>query len=171
VLFAGARGRILDAGVGTGRNMPYYPAGGAVTGIDLSAPMLSRAKWRREKMGAEVVLRAMDVKKTDFPDGHFDTIAATFLFCVLDQADQLPALRELCRISKDGGEIRILEYAYSSNRARRLMMRLWSPWVALMYGAAFDRNTKSYVSAAGLRLVERRFLYKDIIKLLVLRPR
>ena len=49
-------------------------------------------------------------------------------------------------------------------------MRLWAPWVRLMYGATFDRHTERYVQAAGLRLVEERFLFKDIIKLLVLRP-
>jgi len=50
-------------------------------------------------------------------------------------------------------------------------MRLWAPWVRLVYGATFDRNTEQYVDAAGLELTEERFLYQDIIKLLVLRPR
>jgi hypothetical protein len=48
-------------------------------------------------------------------------------------------------------------------------MRLWAPWVRLLYGAAFDRNTEHYIGAAGLELIDSRFVFKDMIKLLVLR--
>ncbi len=171
VLFEGAGGTVLDAGVGTGRNMPFYPEGGEVTGIDISPQMLARAQKRKERLGVSAELRLMDVTATGFPGGHFDYVIATFLFCVLDDEDQLPALRELLRICKPDGEIRLLEYTYSSDPQKRLMMRLWAPWVRLVYGAAFDRHTERYVEAAGLELAEDRFLYQDIIKMLVLRPR
>lgn len=171
ILFDGVGGRVLDAGVGTGRNMPFYPQGGQVVGIDLSPHMLARARKRKARLGAEVELRHMDVIETDFPDRHFDYVVATFLFCVLDEEDQLPALRELRRICKPEGEIRLLEYTYSRDPLKRFVMRLWAPWVRVMYGATFNRHTERYVDAAGLRLVEERFLFEDIIKLLVLQPR
>jgi ubiquinone/menaquinone biosynthesis C-methylase UbiE len=171
VLFESLEGAVLDAGVGTGRNMPFYPPMGEVIGIDLSARMLAEARKRKARLGAAVELRLMDATATDFPDGRFEHVVATFLFCVLDDEDQLPALRELCRICKPGGDIRLLEYAYSRDPLKRFVMRLWTPWVRLVYGAAFDRNTEQYVEAAGLELVEERFLFHDIIKLLVLRPR
>jgi ubiquinone/menaquinone biosynthesis C-methylase UbiE len=171
MLFEGVHGSILDAGVGTGRNMPFYPQDGEVTGVDISPQMLSRARRRKASLGVSAELREMDVTATDFPDGRFDYVIATFLFCVLDDKDQLPALRELGRVCKPAGEIRLIEYAYSRDPLRRFVMRLWAPWVRLMYGAAFDRHTERYVDAAGLELVEERFLLKDIIKLLVLRPR
>ncbi len=172
-LYAGASGRILDAGIGTGRNMPFYPADSDVIGIDLSAAMLKRAAMRRAKrsspMQTDVALARMDVCATAFADASFDLIAATFLFCVLDHDQQLPALRELGRILRPDGEIRILEYAYSRAPLRRWIMGLWAPWVRWAYGAAFDRDTERYVGDAGLRIVESRFLYRDVIKLLVLR--
>ena len=171
VLFEGVGGTVLDAGVGTGRNMPFYPAGAMVTGIDNSALMLARARKRKERLGVQAGLSLMDVTATGFPGGHFDYVIATFLFCVLDGDDQLPALRELLRVCKPDGEIRLLEYAYSGDPLKRLVMRLWAPWVRLLYGAAFDRDTERYVEAAGLELVRIRFLYHDIIKMLVLRPR
>jgi ubiquinone/menaquinone biosynthesis C-methylase UbiE len=171
IMFEGVRGRVLDAGVGTGRNMSLYPADGEMIGIDLSPEMLSQARKRQARLGIEVELLERNVLATDFPDGHFDTIVATFLFCVLDDEDQLPALRELRRICKADGTLRILEYAYSRNPVSRLIMRLWAPWVRMMYGATFDRHTEQYVEAAGFELVENRFLFKDIIKLLVLKPR
>jgi ubiquinone/menaquinone biosynthesis C-methylase UbiE len=141
-----------------------------VVGIDLSPAMLARAKHRRDRLGLEVALEEMDVLHTSFPDHNFDAVVATFLFCVLPPESQAPALCELARICKPGGQIRILEYAYSEHPLRRLVMRLWAPWVRWAYGAAFDRATEGYLAEAGLEAVETRFLYKDIIKLIVARP-
>ncbi|MDP6705934.1 MAG: class I SAM-dependent methyltransferase [Alphaproteobacteria bacterium] len=171
MLFEGAEGTVLDAGVGTGRNMPFYPPKAEVVGIDLSSRMLEQAERRRSRHDARVALRQMDVTRTDFPDRHFDHVVATFLFCVLDDDLQLPALAELRRILKPDGEIRLLEYTYSEDPLRRLVMRFWAPWVRLLYGATFDRRTERYVDDAGLVLVEDRFVVYDIIKLLVLRQR
>lgn len=170
-IFTELSGRILDAGVGTGRNMPFYPEGSEVTGIDVSPAMLERAAERRAKLDRVVELFEMDVRHTSFPDNHFDAVVATFLFCVLNDDQQLPALRELSRVCRPNGEIRLLEYTYSQIPVRRLAMRLWSPWVRMLYGAAFDRETERYIPDAGLELVERRFVLHDIIRMLVLRPR
>src|SRR5438093_8641160 len=82
-MFRGMSGRILDAGVGTGRNFPFYPPGSEVVGIDLSPAMLSRAERRRATAAASVELRAMDVTRLDFSAHSFDAAVATFLFCVL----------------------------------------------------------------------------------------
>ncbi len=170
MLFQSVRGALLDAGVGTGRNMPFYPGDTGAFGIDLSPRMLAQAGKRKARLGVAVELREADVRATGFADDRFDFVIATFLFCVLEADDQLPALSELRRICKPGGEIRLLEYTTSTRPLKRLVMRLWAPWVRLIYGAAFDRETARYVDAAGLRLVEERFVFQDIIKLLVLTP-
>lgn len=171
VMFTGLSGRVLDAGVGTGRNMAFYPAGMQVTGIDLSRAMLSRAAARRDRLGVEVDLLEGDICGTGLPDGHFDAAVATFLFCVLDDSLQLPALRELARIVRPGGEVRILEYQYSARPWKRFVMHFWAPWVRFAYGATFDRDTERYLPDAGLEAVEIRFLHQDIIKLIVARAR
>ncbi len=162
---------MLDAGVGTGRNFPYYPHNTMVTGIDLSPAMLARARHRRDKLGTMVNLKEMNVTEMDFADDSFDAIVSTFLFCVLDAEYQKPALEELCRVCRTDGVIHILEYAYSEKPLQRFIMKLWAPWVRYAYGAEFDRNTEQYLEAAGLELVETKFLYKDIIKLLLVRPK
>lgn len=169
VMFAGLSGRLLDAGVGTGRNMAFYPPNAQVTGVDLSPAMLSRAVACREQLGVEVELLERDICDTRLPEGHFDAAVATFLFCVLDDSLQLPALKELSRIVRPGGEIRILEYQYSARPWKRFVMHLWAPWVRMAYGATFDRNTEQYLPEAGLEIVEERFLFQDIIKLIVAR--
>jgi ubiquinone/menaquinone biosynthesis C-methylase UbiE len=170
ILFNGLDGDLLDAGVGNGRNFPFYPPASRVTGIDLSPAMLERARRRKEKLRISVSLQEMDVTALAFADDRFDSIVSTFLFCVLDADQQQPALEELRRVCRPGGTIRILEYSISEIPLRRFIMKLWAPWVRFAYGAAFDRHTEQYLEAAGLELVEQKFLYKDIIKLLTLRP-
>ncbi len=166
-LFVGLEGRILDAGVGTGRNISFYPRQSPVVGNDLSPAMLARARLRKVCFGFDVELREMDVCKTDFPDGFFDAVVSTFLFCVLDDSLQLPALRELARICRPGGQIRLLEYSLPAKPVHRFIMkRVWTPWVRWVYGAAFDRNTEQYLDAAGLRLIDQRFVHRDIIMLI-----
>lgn len=172
VIFDGLSGDLLDAGTGTGRNIPFYPKAASVTGIDLSPSMLALAGRRRKASGADVRLIEADVMDTPFADGRFQAIVATFLFCVLEPEHQQPALAELRRICRPGGEIRILEYSLPQSSLRRWMMtRIWAPWVRFAYGAAFDRNTEQYLEAAGLELISRRFIYRDIIKLLIARPK
>ena len=171
LLFAGLSGRILDAGVGTGRNIPFYPQDGDMLGIDLSPAMLTRASRRRDEVGRDVALMEMDIMHTSFEDNSFDAVVSTFLFCVLAPEHQLPALKELARICKPDGEIRLLEYSYSKNPMKRFIMRLWAPWVRFAYGAAFDRNTYLYLEDAGFEETENYFLVEDIIRFIVARPK
>ena len=72
-VFDGLSGRILDAGIGTGRNVEFYPQGAKVVGIDISPAMLARAERRlRPSPATTVELREMDVTRLDFPAGSFD---------------------------------------------------------------------------------------------------
>ena len=171
MLFEGLRGNLLDAGVGTGRNFPFYPKDCFVTGIDLSSAMLERARWRKSKLDTAVDLYEMNVTELDFADDSFDSVVSTFLFCVLDETQQQPALEELCRVCRPDGSIHIVDYAYSQNPFCLLIMKLWAPFVYRAYGAKFNRHTEQYLEAAGLDLVEKKFLYRDIIKLLIVRPK
>lgn len=82
---------------------------------------------------------------------------------------ELPALRELGRVVKSGGIIRLLEYVRPKRRLRRFITRLWQPWITWAYGASFDRQAERHVPAAGLELVGSRFVVDDLLKLLTLR--
>jgi ubiquinone/menaquinone biosynthesis C-methylase UbiE len=165
-MFYGLSGRILDAGVGTGRNFLFYPAGSEVVGIDLSPAMLARAQRRLSAAATRVELREMDVTRLEFADHSFEAAVATFLFCTLPDELQVAALRELRRVVKPGGIIRCLEYTRPSGGLRRAMTRLWEPWVYWAYGATFDRQTERIAPEAGLQLFESRFVYDELIKLL-----
>ena len=171
MLFTGLSGRILDAGVGTGRNIPFYPPEAEVTGIDSSREMLARAERRRARLEARVELLERDVRATALPESSFDAVVASFLFCVLPQQDQVPALRELARVAKPGAELRLLEYTRPQAPFRRMLTRVWEPWVRWAYGASFDRDVARDVPAAGLELVETRFVIDELVHYVVARVR
>jgi ubiquinone/menaquinone biosynthesis C-methylase UbiE len=169
LLFAGLSGRLLDVGVGTGRNIPFYPPGAEMVGIDISPKMLAGAERRRAELGARVELHRMDVTRLDLPDRSFDAAIATFVFCVLPDAEQRAALRELARVVKPGGIIRLLEYVRPQGARRRFVARLWEPWMAWAYGAGFDRRTEEHIRGAGLAVNSVSFVVDDLIKLIEIR--
>ncbi len=169
LLLDGLSGRILDAGVGTGRNIPFYPGGSDIVGMDLSNAMLRRAHRRRQRLDAPLHLVAANICQAPFADGYFDAAIATFLFCVLDDDDQLPALRELARVCRRGGEMRILDYVLPEDPRRRRAARRMAPVIKFLFGASVERNTEQYAAAAGLTVTERRMVAGDYCRLLVLR--
>jgi ubiquinone/menaquinone biosynthesis C-methylase UbiE len=165
LLFEGLSGRILDAGVGTGRNCAFYPPGATVVGIDISPAMLSRAERRCRSAVAEVQLQQMDVTRLEFADHSFDAAVAAFLFCVLPDELQLPGLRELARVVKVGAPIRLLGFVRPQNPLRRALSRLWQPWIGWAYGASFDRQTAEHLPEAGLEATQTRYVIADLVKL------
>ncbi len=164
-LFEGLAGAILDAGIGTGHNMPFYPPGARVTGIDISPAMLRRARARRDRLELDVALCRMDVAAMAFADDSFDHAVATFVCCVLPEDRMRPALRELARVVRPGGTIRLLDYRLSRRPLRRLAQRLTAPWVRWAYGAELDRDTAGAAEAEGLRVTRRRFLAADVVEM------
>ena len=170
LLFAGLSGDILDAGVGTGRNMDFYPPGARVTGIDVSPAMLARADHRRARLGLEATLLERDIRNTRLPDESFDAIVASFVFCVLPQEHHPAALRELARLCRPGGELRLLEYTRPTGPFRRTLTRLWEPWINWAYGASYDRNVEAALPDAGFAVVEARFVVDELIRFIRVTP-
>lgn len=163
-------GRLLEVGVGTGRNFPYHPAGADVTGIDLSNRMLDKARHKAEDLHRSIDLREMDVQKLAFPDASFDAAAATFVFCSVP--DSVCGLRELARVVKPGGWIILLEHV-RIDRPGILgrLMDVLDPLVVRMMGAHINRRTVDCVRRAGLA-VERveDLALLGLVKLIVARP-
>jgi hypothetical protein len=78
-------------------------------------------------------------------------------------------LRELGRVVRPGGVIRLLEYVRPRRTFRRFISCLWQPWIAWAYGASFDRETERHVPEAGLEVVHSRFVVDDLLKLITVR--
>jgi len=168
-LVEGLTGQVLEAGVGTGRNLPYYARGVGVLGIDSSPAMLARAARRRVRSVASIELRDMDVTSLDLPDNAFDAAVASFLFCVLADDQQLAGLRELRRVVRPGGRIRLLNFVRPRGAVGRWVAKLSEPWAAWAFGASYDRRTEEHLSEAGLEMANVRYVVNDFVKLLELR--
>jgi len=144
--------RILEIGVGTGKNFPFYPTEAKVTAIDLSDRMLARARALAERDGVSVDLKQMDVQQLEFANGSFDTVVDTFVFCSVP--DPIIGLTEVSRVCVPGGKVIMLEHVLHANRILAAMMHLANPFVVRMMGANINRRTVDNVARSGL-VVER----------------
>lgn len=157
-------GRILEVGVGTGKNMPYYPEGAQVTAIDLSEGMLAKAQGRAEELGSDVELRHMDIQHLNFPQRTFDAAVATFVFCSVPLP--VKGLKELGRAVKPGGDIWLLEHVRVNRPVVGSLMDLVNPLVVRMMGANINRRTVENVKRAGLNILDVEDLKGDLVKLI-----
>jgi ubiquinone/menaquinone biosynthesis C-methylase UbiE len=162
-------GRTLEVGVGTGKNMPYYPDDVEVVGIDLSDRMLVEARQRARREGVNVELYEMDAQNLEFEDDYFDAAVATFVFCSVP--DAVRSLQELARVVKPEGEILLLEHVRINEPVIGSLMDLLNPLVVRMMGANINRRTVENVQRAGLT-VERveELAPGGLVKLIIARP-
>lgn len=161
-------GRVLEVGVGTGKNLLFYPPGAHVTAIDLSDRMLARARRRAVELGVQVDLRLMDAQHLEFPDAVFDAAVATFVFCSVP--DPVAGLRELGRVVRPGGDIWLLEHMWVDKPFVGPLMELLNPLVVHVMGANINRRTVENVRRAGLKLVTVKELRGELVRLIQARP-
>lgn len=157
-------GQVLEVGVGTGKNMAYYPAGARVTAIDLSSRMLDRARRRAQSLGLDVDLRVMDVQRLQFPDATFDAAVSTFVFCSVP--DPVRGLRELGRVVRPGGDIWLLEHVRIDRPIVGALMDALNPLVVRIMGANINRRTVENVRLAGLHVVQVENVRGELVKLI-----
>ena len=160
--------RVLEVGVGTGKNMSFWPRAVELTAIDLTPGMLDKAQRRAAELKLRVDLRLGDVQALEFPDASFDAAVATFVFCSVP--DPVLGLRELKRVVKPGGQIILLEHMRSPNKVIGKIMDVLNPLVVRVMGANINRRTLENVQAAGWSIEQADDLgMGGIIKLIVAR--
>lgn len=158
------KGKILEVGVGTGKNLPLYPTGCDVTGIDFSPEMLKRARARVEKLGLNVQLIEMDAQNMDFPDNTFDTVVATCVFCSVP--DPVKGFREIKRVCKPEGQVILMEHVRSENPLLGKIMDILNPLTVRLTGANINRDTVANLQKAGLKLSCVSNIKGDILKII-----
>ena len=148
-LVSGLTGDVLEVGVGNGLNLAHYDERARVTGIDYNHHMLSKAAARAQAARAEVALDVADVQALPFPDDRFDHAVAALVFCSV--ADPERGLRELLRVTKPGGSVRLLEHVRAApGRTRRAQSALSPLWSRLGDGCRLDRDTVATARRAGV---------------------
>jgi ubiquinone/menaquinone biosynthesis C-methylase UbiE len=153
-ILRGLRGRVLELGIGTGRNLPLYPSAvEGLSGIDPDEVMLRRAEKRAGKAPFAVDLIPVSAEQLPFEEASFDAAVATLAFCTIP--DPQKALREVRRVLKGGGEFRLLEHVRIEREPVRWLQEKATPlWKRVAGGCHLDRDTLAAVREAGFE-VER----------------
>ncbi len=145
-LLAAARGAVLEIGVGTGLNLPHYPA--AVTAITAVAPAAAldeRAARRASERGIAIELVNARAESLPFADQSFDTAVSTFVLCTV--ADPGAAVAELARVLRPAGRLLFLEHVVRPRGAGRLVQHLLDPLHRpLTCGCSLVRDTAAALS-------------------------
>ena len=152
-------GRVLEVGVGTGISLPDYARTTQLYGVDISEPMLSKARERVTELKLSNVegLSVMDAADLSFPDASFDVVVAQYVITTVP--DPEAALDEFARVLRPGGEIVLMSRVGAEDGLRRTLEHWFSP-VACRLGwrseFAWQRYARWAAATPGMRLVERR---------------
>jgi ubiquinone/menaquinone biosynthesis C-methylase UbiE len=150
-LARGARGRTLDVGCGTGRNLPLFPAQARIVGVDFTIDSLRRARRREPRA---LLVRA-SAEALPFREGSFDTVVSGLLLCSVARPDV--AVAEMRRVLRDDGELRLLEHVRSGVPWKARAQDFFQPaWTALSGGCHPNRDTEATVMRGGFAVSERR---------------
>jgi ubiquinone/menaquinone biosynthesis C-methylase UbiE len=151
-------GNVLEIGVGTGANLPFYAASPEnevrVTAVDIDAQMLRLARRRgaRGRRRATLSFAQANAQQLPFVDETFDHVVGSFVFCSID--DPTVALGEICRTLRPGGWLWLLEHVRGESVPLRwLTDTLAGPWLRLSHSCHLNRDTAATVQAAGLKVV------------------
>ncbi len=146
-------GRILEIGVGTGKNMYLYPAGAQVTAIDISPKMLEKATARAaSRPDITIELLTMDVSELTFDAALFDAVVGSFILMVVP--DPLKVLQEIKRVCKPGSKLFLLEFTRSDNRLVAFLQNMVTPLTYAVYRAHVNRDIVMLVQSSGFKITK-----------------
>lgn len=162
-------GKILEIGVGTGKNLAYYSALTKVTAIDISPSMLARAEKRLQKLvNKNIILKKMNAEMLTFSNNSFDYAVATCVFCSV--ANPIKSLREIRRVLKPNGKAIFLEHVCSKNFIIRSLQDFLNPISNKLIGCNINRQTEKNIKKAGFQIIKNKQIKKnDFWRLFILK--
>jgi ubiquinone/menaquinone biosynthesis C-methylase UbiE len=153
-LASNASGNVLEIGVGTGLNLPFYGPDVRLTGVDLSSAMLALARARAGEIGRDVDLQEADAQGLEFPDAQFDSVV--FSLCLCSIPDDRRAVAEGIRVLKPGGRMLLLEHVRSPTWIVRAGQRLIEPLVMRFQADHLTREPLEHLRANAMVIEEVR---------------
>jgi ubiquinone/menaquinone biosynthesis C-methylase UbiE len=148
-----ATGDTLEVAIGSGRNLPFYPEGIRLTGIDFSPQMLQLAERRAHQLGRQVDLRLGDAQALEQPDASFDTVVCTLSLCAIP--DEGRAIAEMKRVLRPGGQLLLLDHVAAGPRLARAVQWLLERVTLPLGGEHLRRRPLLQVQAEGFDLQQR----------------
>jgi ubiquinone/menaquinone biosynthesis C-methylase UbiE len=143
--------RVLEVGVGTGKNMEFWPLTCKITAIDLTPGMLDIARLRAQSLNRQNDdLFLADIQRLQLPSAIFNTVVAAFVFCSVP--DPIQGLREIGRVVRPDGQILLLEHVRIDRPVVGAMMDILAPLIVRLNGANINRRTVENVRMAGLHI-------------------
>jgi len=155
-----ARGRVLEVGVGSGLNFPFYDPNKVtkVWGLDPSVEMLEIAEQSVESLKFDVEFIDRPADEIPLEDGSADTVLVTYSLCTIPETD--PALREMARVLKTGGELIFCEHGIAPDASvRRWQERLNPLWKRFGGGCNLNRPIPELIEAGGFRIKDMETMY------------
>ncbi|MGH2555892.1 MAG: class I SAM-dependent methyltransferase [Actinomycetota bacterium] len=165
-----ARGDTLEVAIGTGLNLPHYPAEVHLTGLDLSPEMLAVAEARAKEIGRSIALMEGDAHDLPFANGTFGTVVCSYSLCSV--TDVARAIAEMKRVLKPGGRLILVDHTRST-----VWPIFWLQWLmefipSRTEGEYMTRRPALQVMAANLEIEARDRLRLGIVERLVaLKPK
>jgi len=159
--------RVLEIGVGTGRNLAHYPTASRTVALDLSPEMLKRAARKATRAGRSVDLLLADTQHLPFKDNVFDVVLATLVFCSVP--DPVRGLAEAGRVTRRDGQVVLLEHVRADNGLLGTAMDALNR-LTVRGGEYVNRDTAANVRKAGLEITREEKHRMGIVKLLQARP-
>lgn len=147
-----AAGRVLEIGIGTGRNLAFYdPAKvSALVGIDPAEQMHPLARRRSARAGLPVELRTLAAERLPLDTSSFDCVVCTYTLCSV--ADPLAALAEMRRVLRPGGRLLFAEHGLAPDAAvARWQARIEPYWTRIAGGCHLTRDVPLLLREAGFR--------------------
>ena len=155
-----AHGRVLEVGMGSGLNMPYYDKSrvAAIVGIDPSPGMRRRAEQRIAQAGLAVEFVGLSAEKIPLPDAAFDSVLITYTLCSIP--DPVAALEEMRRVLKPDGRLIYCEHGRAPDESvRRWQDRLTPLWRRIGGGCHLNRDIPALLAAGGFACNEVQTMY------------
>lgn len=160
-----AVGDTLEVAIGTALNLPYYPPGVRLTGIDLTPEMLAQAQTRARRIGLDIDLREADAHDLPFSDASFDTVVSTYAMCSF--RDEVRVIAEMIRVLRPGGRLILIDHIGSSVKPLYWLQRIYEFVPSRTKGEYMTRRPLLHVEAAGLDIEASDRLRAGVIERLV----
>ncbi len=165
-LIGKARGKVIELGVGTGLNLPFYREDVEVVGVDVSEGMLKKAE--RKKSPAKVKLVKADARSLPFPDKSFDTAVSTFFLCVVLEKERV--LGEVRRVLKPDGLLLAMECSPPKNPVFRAFLSALSALTSRLTGTDFRVDIGNLLRKGGFEILEEKNLVNGAVRIIVAKP-